>query len=370
MKTVKVVAAIICDNIKEKNKIFATARGYGELKGGWEFPGGKVEPGETPQQALVREIMEELDTEIKVGELVDTIEFDYPTFHLSMDCFWAEVTKGHLELKEAEAAKWLTKDQLDSVAWLPADVTLIDKIRRYMIYVTGDIHGDQILWDACISNFLKEGDNIIVLGDFGIGFFDGRYWPEEMFYDYLAEQKYTVLFIDGNHENFEKLNSFPVDQWHGGRVQFIRSNVIHLMRGEIYDIDGKKIFCFGGGYSLDKDYRVPGRTWWPQEMPDDGEYRNATKNLEECGFTVDYILTHTAPADTVEYMSRLNLGIKNSVVEEFPLTSYFQWIVETVRYDKWFFGHFHIDAEIWRNQYAVLDSIRELHTGELIKNRC
>lgn len=132
MKTVKVVAAIICDNIKEKNKIFATARGYGELKGGWEFPGGKVEPGETPQQALVREIMEELDTEIKVGELVDTIEFDYPTFHLSMDCFWAEVTKGPLELKEAEAAKWLTKDQLDSVAWLPADVTLIDKIRRYM----------------------------------------------------------------------------------------------------------------------------------------------------------------------------------------------------------------------------------------------
>ena len=101
-----------------------------------------------------------------------------------------------------------------------------------MIYVTGDIHGDQILWDACISNFLKEGDNIIVLGDFGIGFFDGRYWPEEMFYDYLAEQKYTVLFVDGNHENFEKLNSFPVDQWHGGRVQFIRSNVIHLMRGD------------------------------------------------------------------------------------------------------------------------------------------
>ena len=132
MKTIKVVAAVICDNIKEKNKIFATARGYGELKGGWEFPGGKVEPGETPQQALVREIMEELDTEIKVGEWIATIEFDYPTFHLSMDCFWAEVIKGHLELKEAEAAKWLTKDQLDSVAWLPADITLIDKIQGYM----------------------------------------------------------------------------------------------------------------------------------------------------------------------------------------------------------------------------------------------
>ncbi len=132
MKTVKVVAAIICDDMKEKNKIFATARGYGDLKGGWEFPGGKVESGETPQQALIREIIEELDTEIKVGELIDTVEYDYPTFHLSMDCFWAEVKAGHLELKEAEAAKWLTKDQLDSIDWLPADILLIDQIRKCM----------------------------------------------------------------------------------------------------------------------------------------------------------------------------------------------------------------------------------------------
>lgn len=132
MKTVKVVAAIICDDMKEKNKIFATARGYGDLKGGWEFPGGKVEPGETSQQALIREIIEELDTEIKVGELIDTVEYDYPTFHLSMDCFWAEVKAGHLELKEAEAAKWLMKDQLDSIDWLPADILLIDQIRKCM----------------------------------------------------------------------------------------------------------------------------------------------------------------------------------------------------------------------------------------------
>lgn len=132
MKTIKVVAAIICDDMKEKNKIFATARGYGELKGGWEFPGGKVEPGETSQQALIREIIEELDTEIKVGELIDTVEYDYPTFHLSMDCFWAEVKAGHLELKEAEAAKWLTKNQLDSIDWLPADILLIDQIRKCM----------------------------------------------------------------------------------------------------------------------------------------------------------------------------------------------------------------------------------------------
>ena len=130
MKTIKVVAAVICDNIKEKNKIFATARGYGELKGGWEFPGGKVEPGETPQQALVREIMEELDTEIKVGEWIDTIEFDYPTFHLSMDCFWCQLIRGNLELLEAAEARWLTKETLKSVAWLPADSGLIEKIEK------------------------------------------------------------------------------------------------------------------------------------------------------------------------------------------------------------------------------------------------
>ena len=130
MKTVRVVAAVICDSINEKKQIFATARGYGEFKGQWEFPGGKIEEGQTPQQALVREIKEELDADIKVGELIDTIEYDYPTFHLSMDCFWCEVISGELVLKEAEAAKWLTKDTLDTVQWLPADITLIDKIIR------------------------------------------------------------------------------------------------------------------------------------------------------------------------------------------------------------------------------------------------
>ena len=126
MKTVKVVAAVI----RDKERIFATQRGYGEFKGGWEFPGGKIEEGETPEEALVREIQEELEVSVSVGELIQCIEYDYPSFHLSMDCFWAEIQSGNPVLKEHEAAKWLTKNELDSVNWLEADLELVGKIRQ------------------------------------------------------------------------------------------------------------------------------------------------------------------------------------------------------------------------------------------------
>ena len=128
MKTIRVVAAVI----RQNGKIFATQRGYGEWKDGWEFPGGKIETGETPEAALKREIQEELDTEISVRERIDTIEYDYPNFHLSMDCFWCEVIEGELKLLEAEDAKWLNKGELDSVQWLPADITLISKVKAFM----------------------------------------------------------------------------------------------------------------------------------------------------------------------------------------------------------------------------------------------
>ncbi len=130
LKYVRVVAAVIKKNEDGIRKIFATARGYGDYKGWWEFPGGKIESGETPQEALIREIKEELTADIRVYDLIQTLEYDYPEFHLSMDCFWAEVVGGQLELKEAEAAKWLSHDELDSVKWLPADQILVDRIKN------------------------------------------------------------------------------------------------------------------------------------------------------------------------------------------------------------------------------------------------
>ena len=128
MQTIRVVAAVICD----KNKILATQRGYGEFKGGWEFPGGKIEFGESSQAALKREIGEELGAEISVGKLIDTVEYDYPEFHLSMDCFWCQLVSEHINLIEASAAKWLTADKLDSVEWLPADIKILGKVKEFL----------------------------------------------------------------------------------------------------------------------------------------------------------------------------------------------------------------------------------------------
>ena len=133
MKTIRVVAAVICSSLLHKDRVLATARGYGAYKGMWEFPGGKLEAGETPQQAIVREIKEELDVKISVGDLIQTIEYDYPDFHLSMDCFWAEISVGQLVIKEALEAKWLSKDKLFEVDWLPADLLIIPEIEKAMV---------------------------------------------------------------------------------------------------------------------------------------------------------------------------------------------------------------------------------------------
>lgn len=130
MKTIKVVAAVIQRQKNDKKEIFVTQRGYGEFAGGWEFPGGKIEEGDTPQEALIREIKEELDADILVGDLIDVVEYDYPNFHLSMNCYWCELKSEHVELKEHEDAKWLVREELTTVDWLPADITLVKKIEQ------------------------------------------------------------------------------------------------------------------------------------------------------------------------------------------------------------------------------------------------
>lgn len=236
-----------------------------------------------------------------------------------------------------------------------------------MIYDTGDVHANQYKWVEQIHPALSPGDILIVNGDFGIGFRNGN-WSEETFFDWISEQEYTVLFVDGNHENFNKLNEYPVELWNGGRVHKIRHNLIHLMRGEVYNIDGISVFAFGGGYSIDKHRRQENVSWWRQEMPSDEEYKNAEKNLQRVDYQVDYIITHTAPSESVYYLSVMQrLAVNKNVVEEQPLNTFLDHIRQKVTYKHWYFGHFHIDIELWRNQTAVLSSIRELETGRIVK---
>ncbi|MGN0442324.1 MAG: hypothetical protein ACI4FO_06440 [Acutalibacteraceae bacterium] len=237
-----------------------------------------------------------------------------------------------------------------------------------MIYDTGDVHANQYKWVEQIHPALSSGDILIVNGDFGIGFWNGRYWSEETFFDWISEQEYTVLFVDGNHENFNKLNEYPVELWNGGRVHKIRHNLIHLMRGEVYNIDGISVFAFGGGYSIDKYRRQENVSWWRQEMPSEEEYKNAEKNLQKVDYQVDYIITHTAPSESVYYLSVMQrLAVNKNVVEEQPLNTFLDHIRQKVTYKHWYFGHFHIDIELWRNQTAVLSTIRELETGRIVK---
>ena len=232
-----------------------------------------------------------------------------------------------------------------------------------MIYVTGDTHGEQKRWEKQIHPILRSGDTLIVAGDFGVGFWGDRERSEETFYDWIAEQPYTVLFVDGNHEIFPKLASYPEEVWCGGKVHKLRHNLLHLMRGEIYEIEGMSVFAFGGAYSVDRYRRKEGFDWFKEEMPSEEEYENARRNLARCHYSVDYIITHTCPAETVEYMARLpEYGISNMVAEERDLQNFLSEICGMTSYKGYYFGHFHIDREFWKGQTAVLNTVRKLET--------
>ena len=218
-----------------------------------------------------------------------------------------------------------------------------------MIYITGDTHGEQ---NRLIHIFQNSGiswsanDYLIICGDFGFIFSGKEY--ETVFLDYLAEKiAPTVLFIDGNHENFDLLNAYPVEIWRGGKIHKIRRNIIHLMRGQVFEIEGKSFFALGGAYSIDKRMRQENITWWEHEMPSQDEYDESIKNLAEHGNKVNYILSHTAPSETL-----VKLYIRN-IAEELQLNTFLDYVRDIVVYDHWYFGHFHNDGYAWRNQTGV-----------------
>lgn len=224
-----------------------------------------------------------------------------------------------------------------------------------MIYVTGDTHGDIIRFienNMGDSSWTKD-DFLIICGDFGFVFFDSEQEKQKL--DYLESKPYTICFCDGNHENFPRLFSYPQEKWNGGNVHKLRKNVFHLMRGQIFLIDGKKLFTMGGAYSRDRYMRTLNETYWEEELPDDGEYREAVKNLEEHNNSVDVIITHTAPREIIYRMGR------HPDEHDMELTGFLEWIMYEVKFDHWYFGHWHTDKTIdekytaaYYNTYSVL----------------
>ena len=214
-----------------------------------------------------------------------------------------------------------------------------------MIFITGDTHGEVDIRKFNSRKFseqrnLTKSDFIIITGDFGL-LWDGsneyNYWLK-----WLSEKNFTTLFIDGNHENFEMLNSYPVITWNGGKAHQITDSVIHLMRGQIFLIDGYKFFTFGGAKSSDKEFRKEGVSWWKEEMPNQEEYAEGFRNLEVNKWKVDFIVTHTCPVKIQKVL--LEKSDKN--LETTELNQYLSEIDSKTNYKHWYFGHNHLDEDL------------------------
>lgn len=231
-----------------------------------------------------------------------------------------------------------------------------------MIYITGDTHGEVSRFTELKEELhLTENDMLIVAGDFGCIF--GLGLRDEMKLDALAGLPYTILFVDGNHECFPRIYEYPVEEWHGGKVHRIRDNVLHLMRGQVFDLNGTTVFTMGGGYSIDVMYRLPGRTWWPEEMPNDSEYAEAEANLKKHGNKVDVIISHAAPDETMQMFVQTGV-ISNRFPREMRLNLYLENVRATVQHSHYYFGHMHLDQELFRNQIALYYNVYVLNTGK------
>lgn len=213
-----------------------------------------------------------------------------------------------------------------------------------MVFVTGDTHGYSDF--AKLTIFAEEhkdltrDDYVIIAGDFG-GVWHWITLKDDLMY--YKELPFTVLFVDGNHENFDLLNDYPVKMWKGGKVHMIADNIIHLMRGQVYEIDGKTFFTFGGATSIDKYMRREGLEWWPQEVPSDADVQEANVNLQRVGFKVDYIITHSCDERALYYPPLSTSLFQKGVFPENQILSYFE---EQVQYKHWYFGHYHLDGDL------------------------
>lgn len=217
-----------------------------------------------------------------------------------------------------------------------------------MIYVTGDTHGDYSRFRDPAVKKLRRGDTLIICGDFGF-FWDGSR-KERSIIKKIIGKGYTVAFLDGCHENFDILESFPVTEWNGGKARVIDKNLVHLMRGQVYTIEGKKIFTFGGGHSQDFDFRRSSDNWWKREKPSHEEIIEAIDNLKSHDNTVDYVITHEPP---VSLKDCLNVD----VLQRLEVHALFEDIIKTCSYQKWFFGKCHIDKHIPIKFFAVFNNV-------------
>lgn len=247
-----------------------------------------------------------------------------------------------------------------------------------MIFVTGDTHGDYTRFKTDIfpeQKTMTKADCVIICGDFGIwdSSNQSKYWL-----DWLEHKSFTTLFVDGNHENYDLLNAYPVERWHGGNVHFIRPSIIHLMRGQLFEINGKHIFTMGGASShdisdgilepedpdfkkkraqLDKQgkymYRVNHVSWWAEELPTEAEYATARATLDICGWRVDYIFTHCAPTNVSDILG-------GGLYQPDALTDFLDEVSQQCDFDYWFFGHYHENRNVLRKYVGLYGQILEL----------
>lgn len=218
-----------------------------------------------------------------------------------------------------------------------------------MIYITGDTHGE---YDGFLNRIyqyqISKDDIVIVCGDFGF-VWDTPY--HRYFLAKLTAEPFTIAFVDGNHEDFNLLYTYPVINWNGGKVHKIANNIYHLMRGQRFVIEGKSFFAMGGAYSIDKAMRVEGRSWWKQELPNNMDYKIAEETLKSCSYKVDYVLTHTVPQSVIHY-----LGFVPDM-NDAELTGYFEWLYGKLEFKKWFAGHFHVNRRVRDNVQVLLDEV-------------